>query len=35
VSRTVRRKGSDGPRIGVFFSKKLLMPGIIYDIPNS
>jgi hypothetical protein len=34
VSRTVRRKGPDGPRIGVF-SKKLLLSRIIYGIPDS
>jgi hypothetical protein len=34
VSWTVRRKGPDGPRIGVF-PKKLLLFGIIYGIPNS
>jgi hypothetical protein len=34
VSRTVRRKGPDGPRIDVF-SKKLLLCRIIYGIPNS
>jgi hypothetical protein len=34
VSRTVRCKGPDGPRIGEF-SKKLLMSGIIYDILDS
>jgi hypothetical protein len=34
VSRTVRRKGPDGPRLGVF-PKKLLLSGIIYGIPNS
>jgi hypothetical protein len=34
VSRTVRRKGPDGPRI-VGFSKKLLLSGIIYGIPDS
>jgi hypothetical protein len=34
VSRTVRRKGSDGPRIGVF-AKKLLLSGIIYGIPDN
>jgi hypothetical protein len=31
VSRTVRRKGPDGPRL-VYFSKKLLLSGIIYGI---
>jgi hypothetical protein len=34
VSRTVRCKGPDGPRL-VCFSKKLLMSGIIYGIPDS
>jgi hypothetical protein len=34
VSRTVRRKGSDGPRLGDF-PKKLLLSGIIYGIPDS
>jgi hypothetical protein len=34
VSRTVRRKGPDGPRL-VCFSKKLLLSGIIYGIPDS
>jgi hypothetical protein len=34
VSRTVRRKGPDGPCL-VYFSKKLLLSGIIYGIPNS
>jgi hypothetical protein len=34
VSRTVIRKGPDGPRIGIF-QKNLLMSGIIYGIPNS
>jgi hypothetical protein len=34
VSRTVRRKGPDGPRL-VCFSKKLLQSGIIYGIPDS
>jgi hypothetical protein len=34
VSRTVRRKGPDGPCIGEF-SKKLLLSGIIYGIPDS
>jgi hypothetical protein len=33
VSRTVRRKGPDGPRI-VRFSKKLLLSEIIYGIPD-
>jgi hypothetical protein len=33
VSRTVRRKGLDGPRIGVL--KKLLLSGIIYGILDS
>jgi hypothetical protein len=31
VSWTVRRKGPDGPRL-VYFSKKLLLSGIIYGI---
>jgi hypothetical protein len=31
VSRTVRRKGPNGPRKGVI-SKKILLSGIIYDI---
>jgi hypothetical protein len=34
VSRTVRRKGPDGPHF-VCFSKKLLLSGIIYSIPDS
>jgi hypothetical protein len=34
VPRTVRRKGPDGPRVCVF-SKKLLLSGIIYGIPDS
>jgi hypothetical protein len=34
VSRTVRRKGPDGPRLACF-SKKLLVSGIIYGIPDS
>jgi hypothetical protein len=34
VSRTVRFKGPNGPRIGVF-SKKLLLSGIFYGIPGS
>jgi hypothetical protein len=34
VSRTVRRKGPNGPRL-VCFSKKLLLSGIIYGIPDS
>jgi hypothetical protein len=34
VSRMVRRKGPDGPRLGVF-PKKLLLFGIIYGIPDS
>jgi hypothetical protein len=34
VSWTVRRKGPDSPRIGVF-PKKLLLSGIIYGIPDS
>jgi hypothetical protein len=33
MSRTVRRKGPDGPCLGVFF-KKLLLSGIIYGILN-
>jgi hypothetical protein len=33
-ARTVRHKGPDGPRL-VCFSKKLLLSGIIYGIPNS
>jgi hypothetical protein len=33
VPRTVRRKGPDGPRVGVF-PKKLLLSGIIYGIPD-
>jgi hypothetical protein len=33
-ARTVRRKGSDGPRFWCF-SKKLLLSGIIYGIPDS
>jgi hypothetical protein len=32
--RTVRRKGPDGPRLACF-SKKLLLSGIIYGIPDS
>jgi hypothetical protein len=32
--RTVRRKGSDDPHIGIFF-KNLLLSGIIYGIPDS
>jgi hypothetical protein len=32
VSRTVRHKGPDGPRL-VCFSKKLPLSGIIYGIP--
>jgi hypothetical protein len=35
VSRTVRRKGPDGPRIGVFPKKKLLLSRIIYGISDS
>jgi hypothetical protein len=35
VSRTVCRKGLHGPQLGVFSKKKLLMSGIIYDIPDS
>jgi hypothetical protein len=34
MSRMVRRKGPDGPRL-VCFSKKLLLSGIIYGIPDS
>jgi hypothetical protein len=34
VSRTVRRKGPVGPCL-VCFSKKLLLSGIIYYIPDS
>jgi hypothetical protein len=34
VSRTVRRKGPDGPHL-VYFSKKLLLSEIIYGIPDS
>jgi hypothetical protein len=34
VSRTVRCKGPDGPRVGVF-PKKLLLSGIIYNILDS
>jgi hypothetical protein len=34
VSRTVRRKGPDGPRLACS-SKKLLLSGIIYGIPDS
>jgi hypothetical protein len=34
VSWTVRRKGPDGPCL-VYFSKKLLLSGIIYGIPDS
>jgi hypothetical protein len=34
VSRTVRRKSPDGPRLACF-SKKLLLSGIIYGIPDS
>jgi hypothetical protein len=34
VSRTVHREGPDGPRL-VCFSKKLLLSGIIYGIPDS
>jgi hypothetical protein len=34
LSRTVRRRGPDGPRLACF-SKKLLMSGIIYGIPDS
>jgi hypothetical protein len=34
VSRTIHRKGPDCPRTGEF-SKKLLVSGIIYGIPDS
>jgi hypothetical protein len=34
VWRTVRHKGPDGPRLACF-SKKLLLSGIIYGIPDS
>jgi hypothetical protein len=34
VMRTVRRKGPDGPCLGVF-PKKLLLSGIIYGISDS
>jgi hypothetical protein len=34
VLRTVRRRGPDGPRLACF-SKKLLLSGIIYGIPDS
>jgi hypothetical protein len=34
VLRMVRREGSDGPRL-ICFSKKLLLSGIIYGIPDS
>jgi hypothetical protein len=34
MSRTVRRKGLDGPRTGEI-SKRLFMSGIIYDILDS
>jgi hypothetical protein len=34
VPRTVRQKGTDGPRTGEF-SKKHLLSGIIYGIPDS
>jgi hypothetical protein len=34
MSRTVRRKGPDGPCLACF-SKKLLLSGIIYGIPDS
>jgi hypothetical protein len=34
MSQTVRRKGPNGLRL-VYFSKKLLLSGIIYGIPNS
>jgi hypothetical protein len=35
VSRTVRRKGPNGPRLGVFPKKKLLMSRIIYGVLDS
>jgi hypothetical protein len=35
VSWTVCRKGTDGPRIGEFSKKKLLMSEIIYGILDS
>jgi hypothetical protein len=34
VLRMVRRKGPDGPRLACF-SKKNLLSGIIYGIPDS
>jgi hypothetical protein len=34
VSQTVRRKGPEGLRL-VCFSKKLLLSGIIYGIPDN
>jgi hypothetical protein len=34
VSQTIRRKGPDGLHL-VCFSKKLLLSGIIYGIPDS
>jgi hypothetical protein len=34
VSRTVSRKGPDGTRL-VYFSKNLLLSGIIYGIPDN
>jgi hypothetical protein len=34
VLQTIRRKGPDGPRLACF-SKKLLLSGIIYGIPDS
>jgi hypothetical protein len=34
VTWMVRRKGPDGPPLGVF-SKKFLLSEIIYGIPNS
>jgi hypothetical protein len=34
VSRTIHRKVLDDPRTGKI-SKKLLLSGIIYDIPDS
>jgi hypothetical protein len=34
VSQTVRCKGPDGPRL-VSYSKRLLLSGIIYGIPDS
>jgi hypothetical protein len=35
VTRTVRRNSPDGPRLGVFPKKKLLLSGIIYVISDS